>query len=58
MLGLDAAIYGERPKVEIMAEAEVDGLDLGDVELDLLDPSRSRVTVEDPGAEDPGTGDR
>ena len=57
MLGLDAAIYGERPKVEIVAEVEADGLDLGDLELDLLDPSRSRMTVDDPGAGDPGAGD-
>ncbi len=48
MLGLDQAIYGERPKVEIVAEADADGLDLGDVDLDLEDPARSRMTVEDP----------
>ena len=40
MLGLDQAIYGERPKVEIVAEADADGLDLGDVDLDLEDPAR------------------
>ncbi len=38
MLGLDEAIYGEKPKVEIVAEADADGLDLGDVDLDLEDP--------------------
>ena len=46
MLGLDEAIYGERPKVEIVAEADADGLDLGDVDLDLEDPSASRMTIE------------
>ena len=48
MLGLDEAIYGEKPKVEIVAEADADGLDLGDVDLDLEDPASSRITVEDP----------
>lgn len=43
MLGLDQAIYGERPKVEIVAEADADGLDLGDVELDPGDPASSRL---------------
>jgi SAM-dependent methyltransferase len=47
MLGLDQAIYGERPKVEIVAEADADGLDLGDIDLDLDDPASSRMTVED-----------
>ena len=47
MLGLDQAIYGERPKVEIVAEADADGLDLGDVDLDLEDPAQSRMTVAD-----------
>lgn len=46
MLGLDQAIYGERPKVEIVAEADADGLDLGDVDLDLEDPSASRMTID------------
>ena len=46
MLGLDQAIYGERPKVEIVAEADADGLDLGDVDLDLDDPAASRMTIE------------
>ena len=44
MLGLDEAIYGEKPKVEIVAEADADGLDLGDVDLDMDDPSASRLT--------------
>ena len=44
MLGLDEAIYGEKPKVEIVAEADADGLDLGDVDLDMDDPSASRMT--------------
>jgi len=47
MLGLDQAIYGERPKVEIVAEADADGLDLGEVDLDLEDPAASRMTIED-----------
>ncbi len=46
MLGLDQAIYGERPKVEIVAEADADGLDLGDVELDDDDPAASRMTID------------
>jgi hypothetical protein len=45
MLGLDEAIYGERPKVEIVAEADADGLDLGDVDLDLEDPAGSTMTI-------------
>jgi len=49
MLGLDQAIYGERPKVEVVAEAESDGLDLGDIDLDLDDPGRSRMTLQDEG---------
>jgi hypothetical protein len=47
MLGLDQAIYGERPKVEIVAEADADGLDLGDVDLDLEDPAASHLTIAD-----------
>jgi SAM-dependent methyltransferase len=46
MLGLDQAIYGERPKAEIVAEADADGLDLGDVDLDRDDPASSRLTIE------------
>lgn len=46
MLGLDQAIYGERPKVEIVAEADADGLDLGDIDLDLDDPAASRMTID------------
>ena len=46
MLGLDQAIYGEKPKVEIVAEADADGLDLGDVDLDLEDPSSSRMSID------------
>lgn len=45
MLGLDQAIYGERPKVEVVAESDADGLDLGDVDLDLEDPAASNLTV-------------
>ena len=46
MLGLDEAIYGERPKVEVVAEADADGLDLGDVDLDSDDPGASQVTID------------
>jgi SAM-dependent methyltransferase len=46
MLGLDEAIYGERPKVEIVAESDADGLDLGDVDLDRDDPAASRLTID------------
>jgi SAM-dependent methyltransferase len=46
MLGLDQAIYGEKPKVEIVAEADADGLDLGDVDLDMDDPAASRMTID------------
>jgi hypothetical protein len=45
MFGLEQAIYGERPKVEVVAEAEANGLDLGDVELDEDDPAASRLTL-------------
>jgi hypothetical protein len=45
MLGLEQAVFGERPKAEIVAEADADGLDLGDVDLDLDDPSSSRLTL-------------
>jgi SAM-dependent methyltransferase len=47
MLGLDQAIYGERPKVEIVAEVDADGLDLGGVDLDIDDPARSRIIVDE-----------
>ena len=46
MLGLDEAIYGEKPKVEIVAEADADGLDLGDVDLHVEDPAASRMTID------------
>jgi hypothetical protein len=45
MFGLEQAIYGERPKVEIVAEADADGLDLGDLDLDMDDPASSRMTL-------------
>lgn len=47
MFGLEQAIYGERPKVEIVAEADADGLDAGDLDLDLEDPARSRLRLDD-----------
>lgn len=45
MLGLDQAVFGERPKAEIVAEADADGLDLGDLDLDLHDPASSRMSL-------------
>lgn len=45
MFGLESAIYGERPKVEIVAEADASGLDLGDIDLDPDDPAASRLTL-------------
>lgn len=45
MLGLEQAIYGRRPEVEIVAEADGDGLDLGHLDLDANDPRRSRLTL-------------
>lgn len=47
MIGLDQAIYGERPKPEVVAEAEADGQDHGKVELDLDDPASSQITLDD-----------
>lgn len=47
MFGLEQAIFGERPKVQVVAEAEADGLDRGDIELDLDDPARSRITIQE-----------
>lgn len=44
MMGLDQAIYGERPKVEIVAEADADGLDLGDLD----DPAAANLIVPAP----------
>jgi hypothetical protein len=51
MLGLDQALYGERPKVEIVAEADAAGADDGDLalDLDLDDPSASRIRVRGDG---------
>jgi len=45
MLGLDQALYGERPKTEIVAVADSDGLDLGDLDLDPDDPAASRMSL-------------
>jgi hypothetical protein len=45
MLGLDQALYGERPKVEIVAEADANGADDGDLALDLDDPSASHIRL-------------
>ena len=45
MLGLDQALYGERPKAEIVVEADANGADDGDVELDLDDPGASRIRI-------------
>ncbi|MDP1821001.1 MAG: hypothetical protein Q8K58_14075 [Acidimicrobiales bacterium] len=53
MLGLQQAIYGDRPKVEIVAEVDADGLDLGHIELDDEDPGLSRVQLDHPGGTSP-----
>ncbi len=45
MFGLEQAIYGERPKVEIVAEAEANGLDQSDVELVESDPASSHISL-------------
>ncbi len=47
MLGVDQAIFGERAKAEIVAEVPGDGLDDGALQLDLEDPSRSRLRLSD-----------
>ena len=46
MFGLEQAIYGERPKAEIVAEADANGSDEGDIDLDEDDPAASRITIE------------
>jgi hypothetical protein len=43
MSGLDQAIFGERPKAEVVVEAADPGQDDGDLELDLDDPSASHI---------------
>ena len=45
MLGLDQAIFGEKPKVEVVAEAEASGEGDDDIDLDPADPSASHITV-------------
>jgi hypothetical protein len=45
MLGLEQAIYGERPKAEIVAEADANGSDEADIDLDESDPAASHITV-------------
>ena len=49
MLGLEQAIYGERPKAEIVVEADADGLDLPDGELVAEDPAASWLVLPDEG---------
>jgi hypothetical protein len=49
MLGLDQAIFGERPKAEIVVEADADGLDLPDGELDVDDPASSWLVLPQEG---------
>jgi hypothetical protein len=43
--GLEPAIYGERPTGALVAVADADGLDLGDIDLDIDDPASSRMTL-------------
>lgn len=45
MFGLEQAVFGERPKAEIVAEADADGLDLGELDLDLDDPAASHISL-------------
>jgi hypothetical protein len=45
MFGLEQAIYGERPKAEVVIEADSNGADDADLELDLDDPASSRITL-------------
>ena len=45
MLGLEQAIYGERPKAEIVAEADANGSDEADIDLDDDDPAASHITI-------------
>lgn len=45
MLGLEQAIYGERAKAEIVAEADANGSDEADLDLDELDPAASHITI-------------
>lgn len=49
MLGLEQAVFGEKPKAEIVAEADADGLDLGDIDLQLDDPASSRMVLPEEG---------
>lgn len=46
MLGLDQAIFGERPKAAVVAEAADPGEGLDDlIDLDVDDPSASRIEL-------------
>jgi hypothetical protein len=47
MFGLEQAIFGERPKAEIVVEADADGLKLPDGELDVDDPASSWLVLPD-----------
>jgi hypothetical protein len=49
MLGLDQAIFGEKPKVEVVAEAAASGEGDDDIDLDDEDPAASRITLHDEG---------
>ncbi len=49
MLGLEQAVFGEKPKAEIVAEADADGLDVGDIDLHLDDPAASRMVLPEEG---------
>lgn len=45
MFGLDQAIFGERPKAEVVVVADDPGEGDDDIELDLEDPSSSRIQL-------------
>lgn len=45
MLGLERAMYGRRPDVEVVVEVDADGLDRTGVDLDPADPRRSRLAL-------------
>ena len=47
MTALDQAIFGEKPKAEVVVEAEAPGEGSDDLDLDEDDPAASRITLRD-----------